>query len=478
MKRKSNADSTEQKQSKIKGTVLSKWVIGVTVLITITGVVVLFKSLTEKIYQERSNSLGWTAAKIVQVIEATGQSQWTQLYYVANDFEEKAPQNKDELLQTMDSINRKLEQKDTVILAFDDKGNYYAADGKRGRWSNPEMLTNTSKTHQLTIEEFGDEQEEHMAFLYALPQAVTLQGGITVTHMALLYHMASFEEALQISSIQNSSFTYILNKDGTHVYHQKNQKELLAAYNIFTALESWEFLHGASAKDIQDAVHENKKLTLEVSKNGEPYFISYHPMGMNDWGMILFVPTDSINGNTTDILRSVFVQIAFVAISIILLVSFVIRLNSQKTIQKQHQAQKIMQNAAEEATRASRAKSRFLSHMSHDIRTPINGIIGMSYIARKNINDKDKVEDCLKKISVSSDHLLSLINDVLDMSSIEQDVVQICEKPIDPVKLLDECAVIIEGQLVGHHIRFIRDYESLMHRTLLIDALHMFLMFF
>ena len=78
-----------------------------------------------------------------------------------------------------------------------------------------------------------------------------------------------------------------------------------------------------------------------------------------------------------------------------------------------------LQDAEREASRANMAKSEFLSSMSHDIRTPMNGIVGMTAIALANINDTARVKDCLGKIALSSKHLLGLINDVLDMSKIE-----------------------------------------------------------
>lgn len=85
----------------------------------------------------------------------------------------------------------------------------------------------------------------------------------------------------------------------------------------------------------------------------------------------------------------------------------------------------VIQSNLEKAEAASRAKGEFLSRMSHEIRTPMNGIIGMSVIAMQNLDDTEKVADCLKKVSLSSQHLLALINDVLDMSKIESGKVEI-----------------------------------------------------
>lgn len=79
----------------------------------------------------------------------------------------------------------------------------------------------------------------------------------------------------------------------------------------------------------------------------------------------------------------------------------------------------LLRMAVMQAENASKTKGAFLSHMSHDIRTSMNGIIGMTGIAVKKFDDKEKVLDCLKKIDSSSKHLVSLINDILDMSRIE-----------------------------------------------------------
>ena len=91
----------------------------------------------------------------------------------------------------------------------------------------------------------------------------------------------------------------------------------------------------------------------------------------------------------------------------------------------------VIQGNLEKAEAASRAKGEFLSRMSHEIRTPLNAILGMGAIAMQNLNDTEKVESCLKKLTLSSKHLLALINDVLDMSKIESGKVELRSEPFD-----------------------------------------------
>lgn len=129
--------------------------------------------------------------------------------------------------------------------------------------------------------------------------------------------------------------------------------------------------------------------------------------------------------------------------------------------------------AAIQAENANKMKSAFLSHMSHDIRTPINGIIGMTGIAIKNWNEQDKVLDCLKKIDNSSKHLVSLINDILDMSRIESGRMVINHEAMDMRKIIDSCALIAEGLLVQRNVDLIKGFGILKHPVVIGDELHL-----
>lgn len=95
---------------------------------------------------------------------------------------------------------------------------------------------------------------------------------------------------------------------------------------------------------------------------------------------------------------------------------------------KEEQEQQALREACKVANHANAAKSDFLSRMSHDIRTPLNAIIGMTAIAGRYLEDHERVADCLSKITVSSRHLLSLVNDVLDVSKIESGKIDLAEE--------------------------------------------------
>lgn len=120
-----------------------------------------------------------------------------------------------------------------------------------------------------------------------------------------------------------------------------------------------------------------------------------------------------------------------------------------------------------------KTKSMYLSHMSHDIRTSINGIIGMTGIAIRNFNDKDKMLDCLKKVDNSSQYLISLVNDILDLSRIESGKMTLNHDTIDIRKVIDNCALITGGLLVHRNVGLVREFAAFKHPFLIGDELHL-----
>ncbi len=139
-------------------------------------------------------------------------------------------------------------------------------------------------------------------------------------------------------------------------------------------------------------------------------------------------------------------------------------------MQQEEENRKALMTAYEAAKEASEAKSSFLAQMSHDIRTPMNAIIGMTAIAMSHSHEPERVEDCLEKINMSSSHLLALIDDVLDMSRIEKGKMQLMDAPFCMDKLVDEVVTIIRpsAEERGHSLKV--DTADLKHRRLIGDS--------
>ena len=140
--------------------------------------------------------------------------------------------------------------------------------------------------------------------------------------------------------------------------------------------------------------------------------------------------------------------------------------NTSNFHEKEQQEKARLQMAYEEADSENRAKTEFMNRMSHDIRTPINGIMGMVDIIRKNRDDREKVDDSLDKIQLSTRHLLELVSDVLDMSKLEAGMFEIHEDAFDISELMDEVAALVDAQLAESGITH-RKHRSNIHHTAL-----------
>jgi len=140
-------------------------------------------------------------------------------------------------------------------------------------------------------------------------------------------------------------------------------------------------------------------------------------------------------------------------------------------INKDIKQRKLIEDALEEAQRANNAKSNFLSNMSHDIRTPMNAILGYTAIANMYIDDKEKVSDCLNKIQTSGSHLLDLINNVLDMSRIESGKATLDEGECDFNQILQSITKIIHNQISTKNINFVLDIDGIKNFDIICDKL-------
>ncbi|MGN0323752.1 MAG: response regulator [Oliverpabstia sp.] len=145
--------------------------------------------------------------------------------------------------------------------------------------------------------------------------------------------------------------------------------------------------------------------------------------------------------------------------------------NVDDLIKKERQQEMALQSAFDAAEIANRAKTDFLSNMSHDIRTPMNGIIGMTAIASAHIDDKERVQDCLKKITHASKHLLSLINEVLDMSKIESGKVDLVEEEFNLSDLIDNLLTMTNSQIAEHHHELSVNISGVTHEAVVGDSL-------
>ncbi len=155
-------------------------------------------------------------------------------------------------------------------------------------------------------------------------------------------------------------------------------------------------------------------------------------------------------------------------------VGLFVDIDDEKKMEEQLERQKIdLEDALVAAQHANRAKTTFLNNMSHDIRTPMNAIIGFTSLAASHIDDREKVQDYLAKITVSSNHLLSLINDVLDMSRIESGKVKIEEKEVSLPEIMHDLKTIVQADVTSKQLEFYIDTADVVNEHVMCDKLRL-----
>ena len=149
------------------------------------------------------------------------------------------------------------------------------------------------------------------------------------------------------------------------------------------------------------------------------------------------------------------------------------RLELEKKNKELAESQQALSDALIAAEHANRAKTTFLNNMSHDIRTPMNAIIGFTALAASHIDNREQVQDYLGKISVSSQHLLSLINDVLDMSRIESGKVKIEEAEVHLPDIIHDLRTIIQSNVLSKQMELFIDTQDVRHEDIITDKLRL-----
>ena len=202
----------------------------------------------------------------------------------------------------------------------------------------------------------------------------------------------------------------IIDTDGDYIIKGHSFKNS----NFFEFFRSYNTADAATMKELFDKITSSNGFLSMFNSRGEECILAYTPVEVTDgWTFLSFMPMKDLNVNAEN-----WLLIGFVSAGLLILFVFdmFVMVYFNKTLQS---AAKEAEAAAKEAEVANKAKTDFLSTMSHDIRTPMNAIIGLTTIAEKNLEDPVSVGENLKKISMASNHLLTLINDILDISKVE-----------------------------------------------------------
>ena len=366
------------------------------------------------------------------------------------------------------------------IMLLDAMGRGYTTDGEVGIWDDLKYLADGAVKHTF-VTDTSNVKGTYLAFSHKLQSTVASERGLRFTHMVLLKEISTIRKYYTTESYGGHAATYIINGNGTLAYYDADNEDILGVRNVFKALREGTYAGSKDFATMRQQLNNYGIATASVLLKDNEYYYCLAKMAEYDMTIMLLIPAEYVAVSTMTMLQSALrIQVVFtvllLGLVLLALISIVRAERSSKMIkieketnQKLNKLRVAAEDALKVAESASKAKSTFLSNMSHDIRTPMNAIIGFATLALDDIRDGKKVEDYLSKILSSSKHLLGLINDILDMSRIESGKVVLEEQETDLVTTLQELQSIMEGQAKERKLKLHVDYSNLRDRHVYCD---------
>lgn len=331
----------------------------------------------------------------------------------------------------------------------------YTADGECETVYGKEIEYYDKNTFQKILKDsslrvfagFNTEGERLLCML--IRTQYPMKDGKTSFIMVAALPMEYLESILDLDEADALMYSFIIGRDGSYVVRAREDKdyftrisEVFSERNGKTAEEY--------ARELQEAMNANTDYSTVVRVDNEDRYMLCTPLPESEWYLISVMPFGRLDKILSDLngqRQFVMLLMGSVILAGVLLIFVLYYRLSQQQLRELDRAEK-------EAVKANKAKSEFLSSMSHDIRTPMNGIVGMTAIAMSNIEDTARVKDCLTKITLSSKHLLGLINDVLDMSKIESGKLTLNMSQISLRETMDSIVNIAQPQVKARQQHF------------------------
>ena len=351
------------------------------------------------------------------------------------------------------------------------EGNFQTLYGQSIQPLNPEPFVEALVRGEQRVA-LGSDPAGNLVVLFGVDAtAYPMQNGSMSTGLVAAVPLEYITDFLSLEDEGQLMYYHIIRPDGSFVIQNPNtelwnffeqlQKQSDSAVNESSAESPVEKFNAALKK------HEEYAATLEV--NSEERQIYGIPLPYSEWYLVSVMPysilDDAINNLSS---QRMFMTLLSCASVLIILTLIFLRYFSITRSQLNE-----LEKARQTALEANKAKSEFLANMSHDIRTPMNAIVGMTAIATAHMDDRKQVENCLRKITLSSKHLLGLINDVLDMSKIESGKLTLTTEQISLKEVVEGIVNIMQPQVKTKKQTFDIHVENILTENVWCDGIRL-----
>lgn len=456
------------------------------------------KYLDSQIFAERTTQLIEITSQVRVNLDNALDSHWNYLTSALNMLERQEFDSAADAIAYISELEKLLEtsQYNSTLMLLDSAGNCYDASGKHGVWSDIDIVSG-GDSHYTFISDSYIYQGSYWTFVQKLETPLnTRNNSASFTHIILLKDVHTLTEYYDSAAYGSQNETYILKSNGTRMYDDISQEKTIKTYNVLKVLEEME---SQRYTNIKAALAENKTVSANFINNGIEYYYCITSLEEYDTLLLFLIPSEFVASGTVNMVNTVIRTLLILAVILLVLLALAAaavtqqrnseRLFRQEQINLQRQeemnsrleesnimlakAKESAEQAFQIAEEANRAKSSFLSNMSHDIRTPMNAIIGFASLLARDADNPEKVREYTKKITSSSQHLLGLINDILDISKIEAGKTTLNMSDENLVDLIENIDGIIRPQMKAKKHTFEVHSKDLKHENVIMDKLRL-----
>ena len=426
----------------------------------VSGVFFMRDSLMKQTVEERSNQLKEMVTQIRANLDSGLQTHWNLVEGLNNAEQGNQFKNSRDVSDNIAHLENDFctELYGCRVMLLDEQGTAYLSDGPAGIWYDISHLLDGKKRHTF-VSETDNIAGSFLVFSQELDDPITMgENNVRFTHIALLKDIQTLKQYYTTTTYGGSAATYIIKKNGTLAYFDADNDDVIGARNVNKALEEAEYVQGQSFAAVQEQLDKDGIAAANILLNRSEYCYCLTALQDYDITLMLLIPADSVAVSTLNMMNSTIrTEIIFMsAMALMLLlavIGFIRVQRSSQMVKMEQETNKELNRLRMVAESANAAKSTFLNNMSHDIRTPMNAIIGFTNIALKH-SPPPEIKGCLDKISDSSEHLLALINDVLDISRIESGKIKFVPEAVDITEVSDSVLTIMDGYLSNRNITF------------------------
>ena len=415
------------------------------IFLSLIFVKLLLNRMNSYIAENGKSSMGAVVEQIQQTYDLQVNGYYSRLHML-EDFLTQEGVRSIELDRNKKFFEAWQKESESTLIFLQENGKAITTDGTKLRVDMPSKclldLRNGYNIGKLVSLDYNQKKKD--GYLVAIPCQEYTINGETYTAIGTLYDHSKLDSMLSVKSYNGNAYLFMLDNDGNITYTNQKEDKFFRNYFLLKHLKGDQAITEEEADSLQKKL-DGREQGVELVESDKPYYLGYCPIENNNTMLICIVEKSVVDNVLRDYQKTIVFETILMAGFILLLFAGLFYSISRRSLAEQKaeyekrnneiqtQAMKEMEEsnkklkkakditteALQTAENANKAKTDFLSNMSHDIRTPMNAIIGMTSLIRHDAGNKAKVIEYADKIDISSQHLLGIINDVLDMSKIE-----------------------------------------------------------